>query len=431
MTQTWLYRAGLCALILLPVAHLTSLGVMEMAGFLLLLASLGLFLSEYLTDAPAALNRIRSRVALPILGYSMVTIMSAWVMLESAEDQLSALRELKWVLYLFAFAYFFERYFTEAWARYLPVLATLVALMGALSLVQFVYGLEYPRAESVLEQWGDYYRVTGLFNVPQSFAGNLGLALFMLLGVTLSQMNGGETLTARLAGYRFVAVLLGVLGLLLSLTRAAWLASAVVGMLALSRVRKRWRVVLLLMIAALAGLGSNSETIIGDRFSGEIDRNERSILHREALWEANWEMTKDYPWLGIGPWQNVRELPTYYQRTQPDDASYIGHAHNNVLQVLASQGIFSALCYLGFCAFFLWAAYSLSQREMPGSLVHGLAWGSLYAQIFFHLLGMVDSPFFDQEVKNMIVFIWALTFALHQRARRGVTLNLENSQPRL
>ena len=60
---------------------------------------------------------------------------------------------------------------------------------------------------------------------------------------------------------------------------------------------------------------------------------------------------------------------------------------------------------------------------MPGSLAHGLAWGSLYAQIYFHLLGMVDSPFFDQEVKNMIVFIWALTFALHQRARRRVALN--------
>ena len=179
MTQTWLYRTGLCALILLPVAHLTSLGVMEMAGFVLLVASLSLFLTEALTDAPTALSRVRSIVVLPILSYSVLTLISAFVMLESGEDQLAALRELKWVLYLFAFAYFFERYFTEAWARYLPVLATLIALMGALSLVQFLYGLEYPRVESVLEQWGDYYRVTGLFNVPQSFAGNLGLALFM------------------------------------------------------------------------------------------------------------------------------------------------------------------------------------------------------------------------------------------------------------
>ena len=422
MTQTWLYRAGLFALVILPVAHLTSLGVMEMAGFLALLAGLGLFLVECAADAQMALSRIKSVVALPILGYSIVTMFSALMMLESVDDQLVALRELKWVLYFFAFAYFFERYFTEAWGRYLPALASLIALMGAFSVAQFLYGLEYPRSESVLEKWGDYFRVTGLFNVPQSFAGNLGVALFTLLGVTLAQVNSSGLPTARLTMYRVVAVTLGALGLLLSLTRAAWLASVLVGVIALGRARKMWGVALLLAVVALAGLGSVSETIIGDRFSGDIDRNERSILHREALWEANWEIVRDYPWLGIGPWQKVRELPAYYERTQPADASYIGHAHNNVLQVLASQGIFAALFYLGFSAYFLWAAYTLSRRGAAHSLVRGLALGSLYAQIYFHLLGLVDSPFFDQEVKNMIVFIWALTFALHQRERRDIAL---------
>jgi len=423
MTQTWLYRAGLCALVLLPVAHLTSLGVMEMAGFVLLVASLGLFLTEAIADAPMALSRVRSRVALPVLGYSVVTIMSAWVMLESTEDQLSALRELKWVLYFFAFAYFFDRYFTEAWERYVPVLATIVILMGAFSAAQFLYGLEYPRAESVLEQWGDYYRVTGLFNVPQTFAGNLGIALFMLLGMTLAQVSIGASAMTRSTAYQIVAITLGAVGLLLSLTRAAWLASAVVGVLALGRTKKRWGAALLVVLVAVAGLGNGSQTIIADRFSGDIDRNERSILHREALWQANWEIVKDHPWLGIGPWQNVRALPTYYAQTQPADASYIGHAHNNVLQVLASQGIFAALCYVGFCAYFLWAAYAVASRETSGRFVRGLALGSLYSQLYFHLLGLVDSPFFDQEVKNMIVFIWALTFALHQRARRGGALS--------
>ena len=418
MTQTWLYRAGFCALALLPVAHLTSLGVMEMAGFVLLVASLGLFLTEALANAPMALSRVRSRVALPVLGYSVVTIMSAWVMLESTEDQLSALRELKWVLYFFAFAYFFERYFTDAWARYVPVLATIVILMGAFSAAQFLYGLEYPRAESVLEQWGDYYRVTGLFNVPQTFAGNLGIALFMLLGVTLTQLSVGARTMTRSTAYQIVAVTLGAVGLLLSLTRAAWLASAALGVLALGRTKKKWGAALLLVVVAVAGLGNGSQTIIGDRFSGDIDRNERSILHREALWQANWEIVKDHPWLGIGPWQNVRELPAYYEKNQSITSSYIGHAHNNVLQILASQGVFAALFYLWFCVYFLWAAYSLAQRSNVDSLVKGIGLGSLYSQLYFHFLGLVDSPFFDQEVKNMIVFIWAMTVALHRREAR-------------
>ena len=68
---------------------------MEMAGFFLLVASLGLFLTECVADTPMALSRIRSAVALPILGYSIATIVSAFVMLENVDDQLAALRELK------------------------------------------------------------------------------------------------------------------------------------------------------------------------------------------------------------------------------------------------------------------------------------------------------------------------------------------------
>ena len=158
-----------------------------MAGFVLLVVCAGLFVSEAINDGLIALNRLRSASALPILGYTAVTLISITLMLEHAADQLSALRELKWVLYFFAFAYFFERYFDTAWGRYLPVFAAVITVMGAFSIGQFLFGIEYPRPESVLERWGDYFRVTGLFNVPQSFAGNLGMAVFFLLGMTLGQ----------------------------------------------------------------------------------------------------------------------------------------------------------------------------------------------------------------------------------------------------
>ena len=68
----------------------------------------------------------------------------------------------------------------------------------------------------------------------------------------------------------------------------------------------------------------------------------------------------------------------------------------------------------------------MSKSENVDYLVRGLALGSLYSQLYFHLLGLVDSPFFDQEVKNMIVFIWALTFALYQRQARQL---VDHDQP--
>ena len=427
-TEKWLVRVGLCALTLLPVAHLTSLGVMEMAGFVLLVVCAGLFVSEAINDGLIALNRVRSASALPILGYTAVTLISITLMLEHAADQLSALRELKWVLYFFAFAYFFERFFNTAWGRYLPVFAAVITVMGAFSIGQFLFGIEYPRPESVLERWGDYFRVTGLFNVPQSFAGNLGMAVFFLLGMTLGQHREAVSVSTGLPWQYLVTLALGASGLVLSLTRAAWVASAVVGVLALGRVKKTWGLSLLLCLIGLAAAGNGSQTVFGDRFSGEIDRNQQSIAYREALWEANWEIVKVHPWLGIGPWQNVKQLPAYYRQNQSITSSYIGHAHNNVLQVLASQGAFAAVFYLWFCAYFLWAAYSVSKRENADCLVRGLALGSLYSQLYFHLLGLVDSPFFDQEVKNMIVFIWALTFALYQRQARQLAHHVQTTR---
>ena len=114
---------------------------MEVAGFVLLVACAGLFVSEAINDGPIALNRLRSASALLILGYTAVTLISITLMLEHAADQLSALRELKWVLYFFAFAYFFERYFNTAWGRYLPVFAAVITVVVPSALASSFSGL--------------------------------------------------------------------------------------------------------------------------------------------------------------------------------------------------------------------------------------------------------------------------------------------------
>jgi hypothetical protein len=51
--------------------------------------------------------------------------------------------------------------------------------------------------------------------------------------------------------------------------------------------------------------------------------------------------------------------------------------------------------------------------------VRSIGAGSLCAQVYFHILGLVDSNFFDQEVKNIVVWIWALTAAAYSRKREA------------
>ncbi len=418
MTIKLLSRIALLAAALLPVAHLTSLGVMEASGFILLVASGALFALESSVNPSASLERIHSGAAMPIVGYAALTLLSIGVMLDQPHDQIAALRELKWVLYFFAFLYFFDRFWSDAWRRYIPVLSSAVALMGLFGLCQFVYGWEWPRPESVLSPWGEYFRVTGFFNQPQSFAGNLGMATLFLLGFTMSHFERGSRVVENPPFHLLAFVIMGLLGVLLTLTRSAWLGAAVVAVLAFGRVKTSWGAITLVVFLVLTGIGWYSGSPFSDRLSSNVSGNKESIETRQELWGANWRMFKESPYLGIGPGENLNRLEEYYGQMSVKYGR-IDRAHNNTLELLASRGIFATGFYLIFSAYFLWAAHCLSTSQGIGSLARGVGAGSLCAQAYFHILGLTDSNFFDQEVKNVVVWIWALTAALFHRAKKG------------
>jgi len=413
-----LTRLALAAAVLLPIAHLTSLGVMEMCGFVLFATGTLLFMREAMRDPAGALGRMRAGAVAPVAGYTVFSLLSIGLMLSQADDQIEALRELKWVLYFFAFLYSFERAWNNSWRRFIPVLATTVSLMGLFALGQFVKGWEWPRPESVLAPWGHYFRVTGFFNTPQSFAGNLGMATFFLLGYGLAGSVGASRVTQKLPLHLAVSAVMGALGVVLTLTRSAWFAGATIAVLALGRFKKSWGALALLALMCLSGLTVYSGSVFSDRLSGEVDLNIQSIEIRQELWSANWRMFSEYPILGVGPGQNVKQLENYYDNGAVEYA-IIDRAHNNILEHLAGQGIFAAIFYLIFSGYFIWIAYWLSRQQSFGDFARGIGSGSLFAQIYFQALGLVDSNFFDQEVKNAVVYLWALTAAVFGRVKYG------------
>ena len=417
MIEKLLSRLAISAAALLPLAHLTSLGMMEVLGFLLFVTSAALFSLEWLAAPSAAIDRLRTGAAGPIFGYTLVSLLSISLMLEQTDHQLDALRELKWVLYFFALMYFFHRYFTEAWERYIPALSVAVMLMGIFTLCQFLYGWEWPRSQSVLAPWGSYFRVTGFFNQPQSIAGNLGMAVFFLLGIGLAGFSAHPQSAERASPFLVAAVALGSLGVLLTLTRAAWVGLAVTLVIALARVNKKWGVIALLGMVLLVISSLYSGSIFGDRLSSDIVVNTKSIEVRLELWVANWQMFLSQPYLGVGPGQNLFQLGEVYAQAAVEHG-VIDRAHNNVLEHLAAMGIFVASLYLIVAGYFLWAAYCLSSRLNTDAFTRAIGAGSLLAQIYFHILGLVDSNFFDQEVKNSIVWFWALTAAVFLRHRK-------------
>ena len=95
---------------------------------------------------------------------------------------------------------------------------------------------------------------------------------------------------------------------------------------------------------------------------------------------------------------------------------FVGHAHNNVLQLMAGTGIFGTLLFLSFSLYFLILALQIYRRfPVENTFARGLGLGIFAAQIHFQIGGMTECNFIDGEVNHMLVFLWATLLTLKSK----------------
>ena len=200
-----------------------------------------------------------------------------------------------------------------------------------------------------------------------------------------------------------------MLSLLLTFTRGLWIAMvvAVAALLFLTRrdLLKRFLLALTVMVAVAFTLFPTFRS----RVTSIFDQSNYSNAGRIQVWRANWEMIKDHPILGVGHRLNSEHLPEYYDKIGIKNG-FLGHAHNNWIQVAAGSGLPSLLFYVGFTTWFLIVAYRLfKQGSTPWARNIGLA--SFVAQISFHIGGLTQVNFMDGEVNHSFVVVVGLCFA--------------------
>lgn len=99
---------------------------------------------------------------------------------------------------------------------------------------------------------------------------------------------------------------------------------------------------LLVVVSVLAG------PPVVKRFSStfaEEDQRDVSAESRFKVWEAGWNITKDYPLLGLGPWGAETMVPLYYPGGLNQDRKAL---HNLFFEVSTGSGIPATLAYLVF-----------------------------------------------------------------------------------
>jgi O-Antigen ligase/Tetratricopeptide repeat len=233
---------------------------------------------------------------------------------------------------------------------------------------------------------------------PNNTAGvlELGLPLSFALALHPARSRGRTALVAALA-----ATLLIGFGVLMTASRGAWLALAVVAGVSLFIITSRHRPARLLLPAGLIVLLTLA--IAGLRWAAQSQPAAGGILERlpgngndfprPELYGQVWHLIQDYPFTGSG----LATFPMVYSTyALLINVPFLPHAHNWFLQIWIEQGMLGIAAFMWLVvAFFIWAWRRRKELSWLGL-------GGVAASTTMLLHGLVDAP--------LAYSSWALPF---------------------
>jgi len=315
-------------------------------------------------------DRPRGRsVTRPLVGFAGLTVISAAASVDPLASFSEVPRLLAFLTVPLAAALLHER----RWAWVVGGLALSVAILGVWGVLQFAAGANH------LDN-----RIHGPVAHYMTYSGWLLLAVLVV--VTHALLERQPLL--------FVPVALGVVALILSYTRNAWVGLAV-GVLLLAAVWRR-RLLLAYPVLALAVWLLFPRAVV-DRALSTFDLAQHANYDRLCMAVAAGKMIQDHPWTGVGPAQVKRTYPLY----RVDDAPTwsVGHLHNNPLQIAVERGLPALAAYLWLVASFgsgAWRALPAltgRRRTMVAAVLVGFA-GITAA-------GLFEYNFWDAEISYL------------------------------
>lgn len=387
-------RAVIAVILLLYVVALhCSIAAMETLGWLTFALVVGWM--------AATRARFHFPMARPLLALLVVTAVSV-AFNPPLRPFLFQVGTLRWIFLLWAFTWALAAVWNEGFeSRLIKVWTGAFLITVAYATFQFFTGLDpvHPGGGAVFAQGGGLYKAAAFFDMSLTYASTIGISFFALLVPVLGRKS---------YFLKVVTVIAGTLGVVVSMSKGAWMAALATGTFYVGSVRRRH----LLRFAGAAAVLAGLLAWLSEPFREKIDlivglRLDHSAGVRVDLWRAYWAMFCDHPWLGVGILQGDKMLPDYYLRLGIAQ-DFTSHAHNVLLQWLAGGGVLSFGLYLWISVAFLRTAWVLRLSSPWG-------WSLFLSQIYFHLVGLVEANFFDGEVNHFLVFIWALTAVVGSR----------------
>jgi O-antigen ligase len=200
------------------------------------------------------------------------------------------------------------------------------------------------------------------------------------------------------------ALIIGA-ALVLSSTRGVWLG-AVAGFAFVAPALPRRVLAGVLAVAVLVGAAASP--FIYRRISMSFDSSLATNYSRKVYSSVGLEMIQARPLFGVGPERIDDEFSNFYSGDVKN--LFLGHLHNNILQLGAERGLLALAAFL----WFLTELYRSLLKQMR-SLDEDRRWiplASLGSLTAFVVAGLTEYNFGDSEVLVLLLFIVSVPFGL-------------------
>jgi O-antigen ligase len=286
------------------------------------------------------------------------------------------------VLVYFAAAYILANPINKV--RFVKWLFILIGLFSLYAIIQYFTRIGLP-----LEWWGNAdepKRALSIFEYPNAFALYLAPLLAFLLPYFFEK---------NLSWFYKACYAIGVVGLLLSLSRGGWAGLAVAGIIYIlvfadNRIRKTIAVIAIALVVIIAAV-PNLRYRVTLPFKGE-----KSTVSRYSLWHTADKMIKDSPLLGKG----LYGYKTYFDQYNTDpNLSSLDFPHNIFLNFWVETGLLGLLSFIGISVYFKWRAWK--SRGL-------IATGIILFLVALYIHGLVDAPYMKNDLALMFWIIMGL-----------------------
>lgn len=259
---------------------------------------------------------------------------------------------------------------------------------------------------------GRDWRASGLFGLYVSYAEALQLIIALAVAMFVS-LPAKRTL---MGGLLLLAIMGLAFALLLTFTRASWLACLISTALILILSASR-RTILLASVVALPLILGGLLMLQQYRNVGFLDRSDQSTTWRETVWREGFGLLVSKPrhlLIGIG----MDSIKGHWREWNLFDGGRLpwGHMHSNPLQIALERGVPALIVWLIFLGVYARKLWRLARDPALDNWVErGVVLGALGGLLGFFVSGLVHYNWGDSEVVMIFYCIVGLTLRIGKK----------------